>query len=203
MPELTPQLIVFLIGVGLFTLTAAISDLRTRRIPNKLNVPVLFAGLIYQGAFNGWAGLQDAGLAFLAGFGILFLLWMVGGGGGGDVKLMGALSVWLGFTLTLYVLVARTICVLLGTSIVIVWSIVFRGMRGTNDKYTFDKKLVEGRQKVKETMEARQKRRIMAYAIPVAIATWLTVIWKINDFPFINVEKPEQAATTDIEEPAT
>ena len=115
------------------------------------------------------------------------------GGGGGDVKLMGALSVWLGFTLTLYVLVASTLCVIFGTMFVLLWSIMFKGMRGTKDKYTFDQDLVKGDKKKKETMEARQKRRIMAYAIPVAVATWLTVIWKINDFPFIETEEPQEA----------
>ena len=80
-----------------FTAVAAGWDLREKRIPNKLTLPVFFAGWIYQAVYHGWGGLADAGLGFLVGFGVLFVLWFIGGGGGGDVKLMGALSVWMGF----------------------------------------------------------------------------------------------------------
>lgn len=94
MPELSVASLVLVVVVAAFTAAAAVWDIRERRIPNKLTLPVFFAGWIYQAVFHGWSGLGDAGLGFLVGFGVLFALWMVGGGGGGDVKLMGALSVW-------------------------------------------------------------------------------------------------------------
>lgn len=178
------QLIIFVIIVGLFTAVAAISDFRTRKIPNKLTVPVFVLGLIYQAAFNGWSGNPEMGLAtcglksallgFLVGFGTLFLLWMIGGGGGGDVKLMGALSVWIGFRLTVMVMIASTAFVLLGTVTVMAWSILRRGPWKTKEKYVANSK-----NKHKESMAQRQNRRVMAYAIPVALATWVIVIWKL------------------------
>src|SRR5207249_1712823 len=106
MPELSPQLVLFVTSVSLFTATAAVFDLRIKKIPNKLTLPFFGAGLIYQLAYYqlgngiGSPGLIDATAAFTAGFGLLWVLWMIGGGGGGDVKLMGALSVWIGFKLT-------------------------------------------------------------------------------------------------------
>ena len=35
MVEISPQLVVFLVAVGVFTATAAIMDLRVKKIPNK------------------------------------------------------------------------------------------------------------------------------------------------------------------------
>ena len=84
MPEMTVELVMFLVCVGSFTLAAAISDYRYRKIPNKLTLPVFVLGLGYQLIARQWDGLADAGLGFLIGFGALFILFAIGGGGGGD-----------------------------------------------------------------------------------------------------------------------
>ncbi len=182
--ELTVQLIVFLVGVGVYTLAAAYTDFRSRRIPNPLTVTAFALGLVYQLVFNGLPGLGDAMLGFLVGFGLLFVLWMVGGGGGGDVKLMGGLSVWLGFKLTLYVLAASTVAVILITGGVLAWSVLAKGGRRTKEKFLATGKS-EGKskrnKKKPESVEERQKRRVMAYAIPVAVATWVVVAWKLPE----------------------
>ena len=186
MPEITVQLVVFIVCVGLFTAIAAVMDIRTRRIPNKLTVPVFGMGLVYQLAFNGLSGLGDAGLAFLLGFGLLFVLWMIGGGGGGDVKLMGALSVWLGFRLTMMVLISSTVFVIMATTAVLVWELMARGLQRTRKKYLgTGKQLSKKKPAKKETVQQKGKRRIMAFAVPVALATWCVVIYKLPTFPFL------------------
>ena len=179
--EFDAQLIVFLLGVGIFTLTAAISDLRTRRIPNKLTVPFFFGGLIYQVVFFGLAGLGDGLIGFAIGFGTLFVLWMIGGGGGGDVKLMGALATWLGMSMTILVLIGSTFCVLAGTVLVMLWSLMTRGISRTKGQYlaTGKQDYKKGEPVKKETTDEKKQRRIMAYALPVAIATWSIVLWKL------------------------
>ena len=185
MHEISFQLVLFILCVGLFTLAAAVMDLRTRKIPNKLTIPVFAAGLVYQAAFNGLPGLADAGWAFLIGFGSLFVLWMIGGGGGGDVKLMGALGVWLGKDMTLYVLCLSTLFVIAGTGIVVLWSVCTRGFRRTKNKFVATGKPREGKKKqaAPETLKQRQNRRIMAYAGPVAVATWLVLLYKLPNLP--------------------
>ena len=89
--------------IGCITLVAAVIDVRTRRIPNWFTVPVLAGGLIFHTVTGGWGGLLTALGGFVTGFGILLVLWLMGGGGGGDVKLMGAVGAWLGAWLTLIV----------------------------------------------------------------------------------------------------
>ena len=175
---------VLVVVVGLFTAAAAVWDWRFWRIPNKLTLPTFVLGWIYQGAFNGLPGLGDAALGFLVGFGVLFVLWMVGGGGGGDVKLMGEHSAfWLGFRLTLLVLILSTILVIVGTGSIILWSILTKGFRGTQDKYLATGKTKKGEQPKAETVQDRQRRRVMGYAVPVAAATWMVMLYKLPTLP--------------------
>jgi prepilin peptidase CpaA len=193
--DITPTfgLVAFLVGVGLYTLAAAFTDLRTRRIPNWLTVSAFALGLVYQFAFHGLAGLGNGLAGFAIGFGLLFVLWMVGGGGGGDVKLMGGLGVWLGFRLTLLVLASTTVLVVLGTSAVVLWSMVARGARGTRQRYVAKRAgepTTAGGRRNGESPEQRQNRRVMAFAVPVALATWMVVAWKLPTLAEANAPLP-------------
>jgi len=71
-------------------------DVRVRRIPNKLTFPLWLAGILFWLVTGGIAGLGEAfgGMA-IAGL-PFFLLWMIGGGGAGDAKMMFAIGAWLG-----------------------------------------------------------------------------------------------------------
>jgi prepilin peptidase CpaA len=169
---LSPGSTVLVLVAAVFTAVAAGWDLRTRRIPNKLTLPVFALGWVYQGMDRGWTGLADAGLGFLVGFGILFILWVVGGGGGGDVKLMGALSVWLGFRLTLLVMIVSTALVLLIGTTMLVWSAARRGVLKS-------RAAVRDARPAAATDAASRSRRVLPFAVPVALATWLVIAWKL------------------------
>lgn len=165
MNSLPVSQLVLLVSVAVFTLVAAVSDLRTRKIPNWMTVPMCVAGLIYQVCFFQWSGLGSGLLGFLAGFGILFVLWMIGSAGGGDVKLMGALGPWLGGLLTLKVLFVSVIFVTVGTFGIVLFGLLANGFRKTKEQYV--KTGV-----ARENVDQRQKRRVMAFAVPVALAAW-------------------------------
>lgn len=174
--------LILVLAVGVFTASAAVWDFRCKRIPNALTLPMFFAGWVYQIGMSilyGWEHLGSAALGFLVGFGLLFVLWIVGGGGGGDVKLMGALSVWLGFPLTLRVLLVSTLLVLCVTVIVVVVNLMTRGVRSTRSKYLATGKTPAGQKPVAETQDQKVGRRVMAYAGPVAVATWLVIAWSL------------------------
>ena len=85
---------------GAVMTTAAVSDLRFQIIPNKLTYPAAAAGLSLHLAGNGLLGLKDSLLGLALGFGVLFLCYMFGGIGGGDVKLAAALGAMVGFEVT-------------------------------------------------------------------------------------------------------
>lgn len=181
--DLSLASIVLVVAVGVFTAAAAIWDWRHWKIPNKLTLPTFVLGLIYQATCYGLAGLGNGALGFLVGFGVLFLLWLVGGGGGGDVKLMGALSMWLGFRLTLLVLILSTILVIVGTGSIMLWTILTKGFRQTQATYLATGKTSPGEQPQPETTAQRQKRRVMGYAMPVAAATWLVMLYELPTLP--------------------
>jgi prepilin peptidase CpaA len=185
LPELSIGLVVFLIGVGAYTVAAAVTDIRIKKIPNKLTIPFFGLGILYQLVFHGLPGLGEGALGFLAGFGLLFLLWVIGSGGGGDVKLMGGLSMWLGWKLTIMVLIGSVFVAMVGTLVVIIKSMFSRGVYDTKDKFLATGKLKKGEKPKKETVEQRTNRRPMGYAVPVALATWTVVIWQLPKFPWI------------------
>ena len=74
---------------------AVVIDIRERRIPNKVTVPGLLAGLVLGAFLEGGfplAALSGAGLALLA----TFPVHAVGGLGAGDVKLFTAVGAFVG-----------------------------------------------------------------------------------------------------------
>jgi prepilin peptidase CpaA len=183
--EWTVQHIVFIVGVGLLTGIAAYTDTRFWKIPNKLTMPFFVLGLVYQLAFWGWPGLQDGLGGFALGFGTYFLLFMVAGGGGGDVKLMGALSVWLGIKFTVLLMITSTLIVLVDVFIVTIYKVMRYGTRKWKKQYLATGKTDANGKAVfeKETVAQRQARRFLPFAVPVATATWLLML--LNGTGFI------------------
>ena len=83
---------------GLALTVACVLDLRSRRIPNALNLSLALALLALHVAGAGWVGALAAGEAFTLTFAVAFALFAAGAFGGGDAKLLAALSLGLGFT---------------------------------------------------------------------------------------------------------
>lgn len=183
--EWTIQHIVFILGVGLFTVCAAYTDIRFWKIPNKLTIPFFAMGWVYQACFWGFHGLSDGCLGFLVGFGTYFLLFLVAGGGGGDVKLVGALSVWLGLKLTILLMVVSTLVVIVDVAIVTFYKVLRYGTRKWKQQYLATGKLDSRGKPVfkKETIEEKQARRFLPFAVPVAGSTWL--LMALNGAGFI------------------
>jgi prepilin peptidase CpaA len=77
-------------------LWAMYSDFRWRKIPNCLTLPAIALGFVLNFVGNSWNGLIFALFGLLLGMGLLMLPYLLGGMGGGDVKLMGGLGALLG-----------------------------------------------------------------------------------------------------------
>jgi prepilin peptidase CpaA len=77
-------------------LLATVFDLRQRRIPNALTLPVMAGGMILCTSLNGLDGFMLSAGGLLLGVAFLIPFYMMGGMGAGDVKLMGAVGSILG-----------------------------------------------------------------------------------------------------------
>jgi prepilin peptidase CpaA len=94
-------------GVALsVTLVSAMTDLRSRTIPNVITLPALAAGLGAAVWSGGLPGVADALVAAALVSLPFLLLFVFAGGGGGDVKLMAAIGSWLGLVNGMVVLLA-------------------------------------------------------------------------------------------------
>ena len=86
-------------------IAAAICDLRYRKIPNVYTFPTMIIALVYFGATRGLSGLLFSAGGMALGMGILLILYLMGGMGAGDVKLMGTAGAVLGPLGVLYAFV--------------------------------------------------------------------------------------------------
>lgn len=83
--------------LSVLLLVAAVTDIRSRIISNRLNLAIALTAPLFWWA-NGYAPWPDmavqllSALVIFATFAALFALGMMGGG---DVKLLGALALWL------------------------------------------------------------------------------------------------------------
>ncbi len=85
--------IAILVGVA-----AMIDDLARRHIANWIPVAALAGGFGWQIGHDGWHGAWTALLGALVGFGVFLIFYLLGGMGGGDVKLMSGFGALLGTT---------------------------------------------------------------------------------------------------------
>ncbi len=88
----------WLLPLGLGLAIAVVCDLRARRIPNALSICLFIVGLVARGFNQGaWAVLSGVGAAALV-VAALYRPWVMGGIGGGDVKLAAATAAWVPFS---------------------------------------------------------------------------------------------------------
>jgi prepilin peptidase CpaA len=87
------------LGIGVI---ACAFDLRTRHIPNVLTFGGAGVALAYALWAYGWAGLALGVGGWFTGFALFVPLFLLGGMGAGDVKLLACLGAWLGPHLTLW-----------------------------------------------------------------------------------------------------
>jgi prepilin peptidase CpaA len=83
--------IAMLIGV-----VASLEDLTRRAISNWIPAAALAAGLMWLTFFHGWRGALSSIAGAAVGFVLFFVVYWLGGRGGGDVKLMAGLGAVVG-----------------------------------------------------------------------------------------------------------
>lgn len=165
-------MVIFVVAVGLYVALAAATDIRMHRIPNYLTVPAAVLGLAYHTlAPTGWGLLASlAGLA--VGFSLLFIPWLLGGSGMGDVKLLAALGAWLGWKCLLTAFAVSTIFAAVGALAIMTHNSLTEGNSKTG------RRKVDLRQWTSRPSN-RRRSRILPFAVPVAMSTWSILAWLV------------------------
>lgn len=160
-----------------FTTAAAWVDMRRYVVPKWVTMPMLGLGVLFNVARMAWLGATSeparvmlvhvegpwtgalAGLAFAAvgclfGFGLFFVMWILGTCGGGDVKLFAALGAWGGVELTFLLLLSTMAFVVV---LVLAW--------------------VAGVPLGRRVGKGQRKGPIPAYAPAVALSVAVLLLW--------------------------
>lgn len=69
-----------------------VTDIRERKIYNKVLLPVLLLSLFWNTVMDGWSGLGSSLLGLAAGFLLLLIPYLMKGMGAGDVKLLAVIG---------------------------------------------------------------------------------------------------------------
>jgi len=81
---------------GIVGIAAIVDDLARRQISNWIPCSAFAAGLILQTVEGGWRGTGTALLGTVTGAAVFLIFYLLGGMGGGDVKLMAGFGAVLG-----------------------------------------------------------------------------------------------------------
>ena len=112
LPLDVPAVVALIAGI-----VAGVTDVWKYKVYNALTIPLVVSGLFFHGIVNGGEGFLSSVVGMAFGFGILFVPFVLGGMGAGDVKLMAGVGAWLGMPTTFYVFIvtglACGVCALL------------------------------------------------------------------------------------------
>ena len=91
---MTYILLISILSIAL--IGAAVTDVRSSRIPNIITFPLAGLGLMIHSVSDGLDGFLFSIQGLGIGFGLLFVFYLLGGMGAGDVKLLAAVGAIIG-----------------------------------------------------------------------------------------------------------
>lgn len=91
-------------GCLIVLIAAFITDIRWMKIPNKITIIGFISGIAFHAFSGGMEGVLFALKGAAVGFALMFIMYLFGAVGGGDVKLFGGIGAWTGIGLTLSIL---------------------------------------------------------------------------------------------------
>ena len=155
----TDPVVLLSFAVLIVVLTAtAYTEITAKRIPNAMTVPALLLGLVF-GLLPAGLPIGSAVVGFLLGFCTFFVVYMFGGMGGGDVKLMGVVGILLGYPLIIPVLIYTGFIGAVMAIVMMIWK-------------RPDKAETDG----EEGDDAEPEPMTIPYGVAIALGTILTLI---------------------------
>jgi prepilin peptidase CpaA len=141
-------------------LAAIVDDLRRRQIANWIPAAALAGGFGWQIGQNGWMGSLYALGGAVAGFSVFLIFYLLGGMGGGDVKLMAGFGA------------------LLGTRGLVEAALWIAGVGGVLALLAIALKSVRRRFRKTDGDNNRGQQESIPYAPAIALGVWLSLVPK-------------------------
>jgi prepilin peptidase CpaA len=156
---------------------ACIPDLRTRRIPNALTFGGAAAALAFHSLEGGWTAAAWSVGGWAAGLALFLPMFLLRGMGAGDVKLLAAIGAWLGPGQVVWVALLTSVT---GGVLALVVGLAGGYLRtaGANIYALLMHWRVMGLRPLDRVTLAGSRGPRLAYAVPIAIGTLLTVLLK-------------------------
>ena len=142
-------------------LAATIDDLARRRIANWIPLAALAGGFSWQIGRHGWMGGGYALAGAAAGFAVFLIFYLLGGMGGGDIKLMAGFGALLGLQGVLWAALLTAIVGGLLALGVIAFKSARRALRGGN-----------------EVKNQGEQKEAIPYAPAITLGVWLSLVPK-------------------------
>ncbi len=167
-----------LIAAILSRSVAAVTDIRSRRIPNWLTYSAMLLGVGYHTMVNGAQGFFFGAGGLFLGLALLIVFYLAGGMGAGDVKLMGAVGALLG---PKGVFVAFIFTALVGGIYAIILLLVRFRVRGTAVLLsTMFSSLRCGTSLTAAPVGTSGRTTVLNYGVAIAIGVVLSIIWNLK-----------------------
>jgi prepilin peptidase CpaA len=158
---------------GVIGVAACVDDLRRRQISNWIPCTAFAAGVILQSVQHGLRGTGAALLGVVAGASVFLVFYLLGGMGGGDVKLMAGFGALLGVKQLLRAALWTAGCGGLMALLVItaraVWKVSRRSSGGSG-------KRAAGLGEPVGNCPASERAESIPYAPAIAAGVWLSLV---------------------------
>ena len=158
-----------------FVVMSVLCDLTTRRIPNVLTFGAAIAGIAIHGYLSGISGVGTAVAGWFVGAAIFFPVFVLGGMGAGDIKLLGAIGAWLGpMTALLVALYSGIAGGIMALFVALMSGYLKKAF--TNIWYLLTYWQIVGVRPAPDLMLSTQRGPRLAYALPV-LAGLVVTLW--------------------------
>ena len=166
--------------VSIILIWAAWIDGWELRVPNWQTFSMILSGFVFNAYCSGLPGLQFAFYGMIIGLACLMPLYLVGGMGAGDVKLMAGIGAWLGWATTWN---AFLVSVVVG-GLMAVCMVTYRGTwkkhYGNFLMILYEFKTVKNPAELsKIAAERKSQMFLLPYGIPICIGSIGYFVWHI------------------------
>lgn len=167
----------FNVFVGTLLILACVTDLRARRIPNVLTGTAAIGAVLFHLATGGWLVAAWSIVGMVVGALLFLPMFALRGMGGGDVKLLAAVGAWLGPG---HVVTAALATSIAGGVLALLVALGYGYLREAlaNIYLLLAHWRVVGVEPLSEVTLEQSRGPRLAYAIPIAIGTVVTLCLK-------------------------